>query len=358
MVDSLKKPGFEELRPGVKVPAKETILTPRFYTTDFDEMAKMDISANEDELRAILEEFRTDYNRHHFVRSEEFNQSWDHIDGESRQLFIEFLERSCTAEFSGFLLYKELGRRLKDKNPVLAECFTLMSRDEARHAGFLNKALSDFNMSLDLGFLTKSRSYTFFKPKFIFYATYLSEKIGYWRYIKIFRHLQAHPENRIYPIFSFFENWCQDENRHGDFFDAIMKAQPSILNDWKARLWCRFFLLSVFATMYLNDLQRSGFYKALGLDAREYDIDVIRETNATAGRVFPLVLNVDHPDFFRLMDEAAASYLKIVNAPTSNEPKLLKTLKRLPHILSIGVKMIQLYLMKPIDTAHLEGTVR
>ncbi|GAB4463246.1 MAG: magnesium-protoporphyrin IX monomethyl ester (oxidative) cyclase [Elainellaceae cyanobacterium] len=358
MVDSLKKPGFEELRPGVKVPAKETILTPRFYTTDFDEMAKMDISVNEDELRAILEEFRTDYNRHHFVRSEEFNQSWDHIDGESRRLFIEFLERSCTAEFSGFLLYKELGRRLKDKNPVLAECFTLMSRDEARHAGFLNKALSDFNMSLDLGFLTKSRSYTFFKPKFIFYATYLSEKIGYWRYIKIFRHLQAHPENRIYPIFSFFENWCQDENRHGDFFDAIMKAQPSILNDWKARLWCRFFLLSVFATMYLNDLQRADFYKALGINARDYDIDVIRETNATAGRVFPLVLNVDHPDFFRLMDEAAASYLKVVNAPVSNEPKPLKTLKRLPHILSIGVKMIQLYLMKPIDTARLEGTVR
>lgn len=130
------------------------------------------------------------------------------------------------------------------------------------------------------------------------------------------------------------------------------------MNDWKARLWCRFFLLSVFATMYLNDLQRSDFYKALGINARDYDIDVIRETNATAGRVFPLVLNVDHPDFFRLMDEAAASYLKIVNAPASNEPKPLKTLKRLPHILSIGVKMLQLYLMKPIDTAHLEGTVR
>ncbi|GAB4133164.1 MAG: magnesium-protoporphyrin IX monomethyl ester (oxidative) cyclase [Cyanobacteria bacterium J069] len=358
MVDSLKKPGFEELRPGVKAPAKETILTPRFYTTDFDEMAKMDISVNEDELRAILEEFRTDYNRHHFVRSEVFNQSWDHIDGESRQLFVEFLERSCTAEFSGFLLYKELGRRLKNTSPLLAECFTLMSRDEARHAGFLNKALSDFNMSLDLGFLTKSRSYTFFKPKFIFYATYLSEKIGYWRYIKIFRHLEAHPENRIYPIFSFFENWCQDENRHGDFFDAIMKAQPSILNDWKARLWCRFFLLSVFATMYLNDLQRSDFYRALGINARDYDIEVIRETNATAGRVFPLILDVDNPKFFRLMDKAAASYLKIVNAPASSEPKPLKTLKRLPHILSIGVKMVQLYFMKPIDTARLEGTVR
>ncbi len=37
---------------------------------------------------------------------------------------MEFLERSCTAEFSGFLLYKELGRRLKTTNPVVAEVGT------------------------------------------------------------------------------------------------------------------------------------------------------------------------------------------------------------------------------------------
>jgi hypothetical protein len=40
--------------------------------------------------------------------------------GETRKIFIEFLERSCTAEFSGFLLYKELGRRLKSTNPCVA----------------------------------------------------------------------------------------------------------------------------------------------------------------------------------------------------------------------------------------------
>ncbi len=40
------------------------------------------------------------------------------LQGETRKIFVEFLERSCTAEFSGFLLYKELGRRLKKTNPV------------------------------------------------------------------------------------------------------------------------------------------------------------------------------------------------------------------------------------------------
>lgn len=358
MVDSLKKPSFEEIRPGIKVPAKETILTPRFYTTDFEEMEKMDISPNEDELKAILEEFRIDYNRHHFVRDEEFEQSWDGIEGEKRQLFVEFLERSCTAEFSGFLLYKELGRRLKDKSPLLAECFNLMSRDEARHAGFLNKALSDFNLSLDLGFLTKSRSYTFFKPKFIFYATYLSEKIGYWRYITIYRHLEAHPEDRIYPIFRFFENWCQDENRHGDFFDAIMKAQPQFLNDWKAKLWSRFFLLSVFATMYLNDLQRSGFYAALGLDAREYDILVIEKTNETAGRVFPVMLNVGHPEFYDRLDICVSNNQKLTEIVNSNTPKVLQFFQKLPFYISSGWQLLCLYLMKPIDTTATQGMVR
>jgi len=358
MVDSLKKPTFEELRPGVKAPAKETILTPRFYTTDFDEMAKMDISVNEAELEAIIQEFRVDYNKNHFVRDEEFAQSWDHIDGEKRQLFIEFLERSCTAEFSGFLLYKELGRRLKDKNPVLAEGFNLMSRDEARHAGFLNKALSDFNLSLDLGFLTKSRSYTFFKPKFIFYATYLSEKIGYWRYITIYQHLKAHPEDQIYPIFRFFENWCQDENRHGDFFDAVMRAQPQMLNDWRAKLWCRFFLLSVFATMYLNDIQRAGFYRSLGLDAREYDIEVIKKTNETAGRVFPVMLDVNNPEFYERLDVCLKNNQKLTAIVASETPKFLQFFQKLPLYLSNGWQLVKLYFMKTIESPSVEGAVR
>ena len=358
MVNTLKKPASDELRPGTLNPSKETLLTPRFYTTDFDEMAKMDLSVNEEEFSALLEEFRADYNRHHFVRGESFNQSFDHIDGEPRRLFIEFLERSCTAEFSGFLLYKELSRKLKDRNPLLAEGFELMSRDEARHAGFLNKAMSDFNLSLDLGFLTKSRSYTFFKPKFIFYATYISEKIGYWRYITIYRQLEAHPENQLYPIFNFFENWCQDENRHGDFFDAVMRAQPYTLTGIRARLWCRFFLLSVFATMYLNDIQRTGFYEMLGFNTRDFEREVINKTNRSAGKVFPIVLDVDHPSFYPRLEQCLLNNEKIGVISASKAPSAVKLIKKLPYYFSNAAQLISLYLVKPINMESSHGKVR
>uniref|UniRef100_A0A3G2QX36 Probable magnesium-protoporphyrin IX monomethyl ester [oxidative] cyclase n=1 Tax=Gelidium gabrielsonii TaxID=2483892 RepID=A0A3G2QX36_9FLOR len=338
--------------------AKETLLTPRFYTTDFQAMAELDISQNYNEFQALLKEFRADYNKKHFIRDEDFEQTWQSLDSKTKALFVEFLERSCTAEFSGFLLYKELSRRLQQTNPVMAECFLLMSRDEARHAGFLNKAIGDFNLSLDLGFLTKSRKYTFFSPKFIFYATYLSEKIGYWRYITIYRHLEKHPEHRIYPIFKFFENWCQDENRHGDFFAALLRSQPQFLNDLKAKLWCRFFLLSVFATMYLNDFQRPDFYKSIGLDARQYDIQVIRKTNESASRIFPVALDVDKPEFFQRLDKCASDNKTLIEINNSQKNSLVKNLSKLPIYGRISLNLMKLYLMNPIESSSVSSTFK
>lgn len=338
--------------------SKETLLTPRFYTTDFQEMSQINISKNKEEFEALLEEFRSDYNQQHFIRDSEFNQPWNQVEPSTRSLFIEFLERSCTAEFSGFLLYKELSRRLKDTNPILAECFLLMSRDEARHAGFLNKAMSDFNLSLDLGFLTKSRKYTFFSPKFIFYATYLSEKIGYWRYITIYRHLEKYPEYRIYPIFRFFENWCQDENRHGDFFAALLKSQPQFLNNWQAKLWCRFFLLSVFITMYLNDFQRSNFYTIIGLDSRQYDMQVIRKTNESASRVFPVALNVDDPDFFQYLDICASQNRLLIDIDTKHNSFLIKEIQKIPIYVNLFYHLLKLYMIEPINSENIWHAVK
>ena len=341
-----------------KEPVKDTILTPRFYTTDFEAMAAMDLQPNEAELEAICEEFRKDYNRHHFVRNDEFDGAADKLDPETREVFVEFLEQSCTSEFSGFLLYKELSRRIKQKNPLLAECFAHMARDEARHAGFLNKSMSDFGMQLDLGFLTANKDYTFFKPKFIFYATYLSEKIGYWRYNAIFRHLEKNPDSKIFPIFNFFENWCQDENRHGDFFDALMKSQPDTVRGPIAKLWCRFFLLAVFATMYVRDVARKEFYEALGLDARTYDRMVIEKTNETSARVFPVVLDVKNEKFWtsleRLVNNNAE--LEVANASGSIAP--VKLIRKLPFWIANGAEMAKLFLMSPVDSNKFQPAVR
>ena len=341
-----------------KDPVKDTILTPRFYTTDFEAMAAMDLRPNEAELEAICEEFRKDYNRHHFVRNADFDGAADKLDPETRKVFIEFLEQSCTSEFSGFLLYKELSRRIKKTNPLLAECFGHMARDEARHAGFLNKSMSDFGMQLDLGFLTASKNYTFFKPKFIFYATYLSEKIGYWRYIAIFRHLEQNPDSKIFPIFNFFENWCQDENRHGDFFDALMKSQPDTVRGPVAKLWCRFFLLAVFATMYVRDVARKEFYESLGLDARSYDKLVIEKTNDTSARVFPVVLDVKNKKFWIRLERLVKNNDALNAADASHSPAPIKLIRKIPYWVANGAEMAKLFLMPAIDSSKYQPTVR
>jgi magnesium-protoporphyrin IX monomethyl ester (oxidative) cyclase len=336
-----------------KLSTKETLLTPRFYTTNFNEICQLNVKENESEIKAIIEEFRLDYNRDHFIRDKEFNNLLKFTDESLKKIFIEFLERSCTAEFSGFLLYKEISRNLKKHNELLAEGFSFMARDEARHAGFLNKSMSDFNISLDLGFLTKTRKYTYFEPKFIFYTTYLSEKIGYWRYITIYRHLEKNPNHRVYPLFRFFESWCQDENRHGDFFAAILKSQKHLLNTYESRLWCKFFLLSVFATMYLNDQLRESFYSSIGLDAQTFDKYVIKKTNLSAKTVFPIILDVENHKFFPLLDICSEMNKKLSNENLKNNFSILTFFKKAFYLSIILISLIEIYFIPSIPSNYI-----
>jgi magnesium-protoporphyrin IX monomethyl ester (oxidative) cyclase len=233
-----------------------------------------------------------------------------------------------------------------------------MARDEARHAGFLNKAMSDFGISLDLGYLTKNRTYTFFKPEWVIYAVYLSEKIGYWRYILMYRHLEKHPEFKFYPLFNKFESWCQDENRHGDIFKALLRSQPNMWKGWSGRLWARFFLLTVFATHTLTVHERADFYESVGIDATEYDRAVTINTNETSGRAFPVMLNTRHPKFFPLLEEASEYNQKLNEIEESSSPKFVKSLRKLPYFLGIFGNLLKLYLIKPIDAEALRETVR
>ena len=81
----------------------ENLLTPRFYTTEFEKAAKTDLEIARKDFEAMFKEMEADYNLKHFDRKASLERLND-LSPEDKAIYESYLVRSVVSEFWVFII--------------------------------------------------------------------------------------------------------------------------------------------------------------------------------------------------------------------------------------------------------------
>jgi magnesium-protoporphyrin IX monomethyl ester (oxidative) cyclase len=124
----------------------------------------------------------------------------------------------------------------------------------------------------------------------------------------------------------------------------LLRADPKLLSGVN-KLWIRFFLLSVYATMYVRDHNRPVFHKALGVDPSDYGYEVFSICTAISRQVFPVELDTDDPRFRTAMENLRLASVGIENAKAHGG--IVGTFSRVKYMAKAGFFFARMYFLKP-----------
>ncbi|HSF12635.1 MAG TPA: magnesium-protoporphyrin IX monomethyl ester (oxidative) cyclase, partial [Erythrobacter sp.] len=96
------------------IATQDTMLTPRFYTTDYDALDAIDVSLVRREWDQLIADMVGDPNKLHFKHNDSFKGVIEGLEPALRREFTDFMVSSMTSEFSGCVLYAEIARRTKN----------------------------------------------------------------------------------------------------------------------------------------------------------------------------------------------------------------------------------------------------
>ena len=82
----------DKLNAATEAALETTLLNPRFYTTDFDELDAIDVSSVRPAWDKLVGEMRADPRKGHFKKNEDWDEvDWDGMEPELKKELIDFL---------------------------------------------------------------------------------------------------------------------------------------------------------------------------------------------------------------------------------------------------------------------------